>query len=162
MLNDFIYFYKILIILNHCLENSEAGWKFWQKETTTTTTPTSVQPVTTPTKATIVRGLTVPTINTGTDIANPAIDMDGARQNVRNNNARRNRPNPGTEVGLDIPVPKSNKPGISGGQNYRDWAVDFTGAGESVRTQPSRTPAQGLATSDGQTRPNSPIGHYFV
>lgn len=107
----------------------------------------------------------MPTINTGTGTGNPrpAIDVNGARQNAQNN-VRLNRPNPGTEVGLDIAVPKPNKPGIGGnGQNYRDWALDFTGARESVRNQPSRTPAQGLTTTnDGQTRPNSPIGHYFV
>lgn len=107
----------------------------------------------------------MPTINTGVGIANPGstIGVDGARQNVRNN-ARPSRPNPGTEVGLDIAIPKSNKPEIGGNsQNYRDWAVDLTGAGELVRNQPSRTTAQGLATNgDSQTRPNSPTGHYFV
>jgi len=85
--------------------------------------------------------------------------VDGTRRN----NARPNRPNPGTEVGLDIPVSRPNRPGIGGnGQNYRDWAVGLTGAGEPVnRNQPSRTPAQGLANGDGQPRPNSPTGHHF-
>lgn len=163
--------YSKISILIYFVGNSEAGWKFWKKDketttTTTTTTPTSIQPVTTPTKATIVGGPTVPATNTGTIVtgANSGIGVDGARQNARNN-VRPNRPNPGTEVGLDIPVSRPNRPGIGGnGQNYRDWAVDLTGAGEPVnRNQPSRTPAQGLATNgDSQPRPNSPTGHHFV
>lgn len=149
---------SLRIILIYSVGNSEAGWKFWKKEettTTTTTTPTSVQPVTTSTVPT-----NTGTIVTGTANSRPAIGVDGARQNARNNA----RPNPGTEVGLDIPVSKPNRPGIGGnGQNYRDWAVDFTGAGEpGNRNQPSRTP-QGLVTNGGsQPRPNSPTGRHFV
>ncbi|KAL0103442.1 hypothetical protein PUN28_017600 [Cardiocondyla obscurior] len=149
--------------------NSEAGWKFWKKDKETTTTtigPTSVnneQSVTTSTKATIIAGPTVPTTNTGTVVTGTAnsgsIGVDGARQNVRNS-ARPGRPNPGTEVGLDIAVPKPNRPGVGGGngQNYRDWAAELAGVGEPTRNQPSRPPAQGLPTNGGQTRPNSPTG----
>ncbi|XP_024882927.1 poly(U)-specific endoribonuclease homolog [Temnothorax curvispinosus] len=160
-------FIVLVVTLLLYVGNSEAGWKFWKKDketttstTTTTATPTSVQSVTTPTKATIVGGPTVPAANpgtvvTGTANSGPAIGVDSTRPNVRNN-ARPNRPNPGTEVGLDIAVPRPNKPGVGGGngQSYRDWAVDFTGAGEPGQNQPSRTP--GLATNGDRTRPNSP------
>ncbi|XP_011871952.1 PREDICTED: poly(U)-specific endoribonuclease homolog [Vollenhovia emeryi] len=158
------FFLVLAITLLLYVGNSEAGWKFWKKEETTTTTTTttttipSVQSVT-PTKATIIGGPTVPAINPAN--SGPTIGQNGAQQNVGNNarpSARPNRPNPGTEVGLDIVAPKPNRPGIGGGngQTYRDWAVDFAGAGEPARNQPSRTPGQGLATNGGQTRPSSP------
>lgn len=170
-----MYNFNISMILIHLLENGKAGWKFWKKdkETTTTTTSTtstsiSVEAITIPTKATTIKGPTVPTVNTrttsGATNSELAIDMDSTRQNVRND-ARPNRLNLGTEVGLDIASSRLHRPGISGGNNqsYRDWAMELTGAGESVRNQPSRIPVQGLATNgDGQTQPNLPAGHYFI
>ncbi|XP_011871924.1 PREDICTED: leucine-rich repeat extensin-like protein 5 [Vollenhovia emeryi] len=152
------FFLVLAITLLLYVGNSEAGWKFWKKEETTTTTTTttttipSVQSVTP--RATIIGGPTVPAINPAN--SGPTIGQNGAQQNVRNN-ARPNRPNPGTEVGLDIVAPRPNSPGIGGGngQTYRDWAVDFAGAGEPARNQPSRTPGQGLAINGDQTRPNS-------
>lgn len=161
-----------MIISIYFLGNGDAGWKFWKKDketTTTTTTPVSidVQSIATPTsdpagsKVTTVRGSTArSTINTGAAVigaANPglAVGASTTRENIRNN-ARPNRPNPGTEVGLDIIVPRPNRPGIGGnGQNYRDWAVDLTGAGEPSRNQSPRLPAQGPSiNSDGQVQPN--------
>jgi len=69
--------------------------------------------------------------------------MSATVENIQNN-ARFSRPNPGTEVGLDINIPKSNRPRFNGGssQNYRNWAVDLTGAGEPSRNQPSEISIQ--------------------
>lgn len=99
--------------------------------------------------------------------ANPglAIGVANSGPNIRNN-AQPQRPNPGTEVGLDIsPSRPSAKPGTGGtsGQGYRDWAVDLTGAGDDTRQGPkvpSRGPA--LTGSGGQqpaggVRPGSPV-----
>jgi len=73
-------------------------------------------------------------------VANPglAIGMSAIGENTQNN-VHPNRPNPGTEVGQDISIPKANRPGFNGGnsQNYRNWAVDLTGAGKPSRNQPS-------------------------
>ncbi|RLU15786.1 hypothetical protein DMN91_011542 [Ooceraea biroi] len=148
----FIIFVISLLLL---IENSEAGWKFWKKEETTTTTTTtatpisiSVQPTATPTRVTTVREPTSSTVNTRAAVAgaaNPglAIGASTTGENVRNS-ARPSRPNPGTEVGQDISLPRPSRPGVGGGsgQGYRDWAAGLTGAGEPSRNQPSRISTQ--------------------
>lgn len=152
-------FYTIFVItfLLLFIENGEAGWKFWKsdKETTTTTTitPTSInlQPTATTTKATTVRGSTMPAVNTG------AVDSGNAQSNVRSN-----RPNPGTEVGLDIAVPRPQTPRIGNrnDQNYRNWAIEFAGAEDPSRNPSQRLPAQGpgqaINSGDQAQRNNRP------
>ncbi|XP_046737018.1 endoribonuclease CG2145-like [Diprion similis] len=130
----------------------DAGWKFWKSskkdEATTTTTTTTIAPPTTS-----QRTPTNPK-NAVLGAADPglAIGVGSTGTNIRNN-ARPSKPNPGTEVGLDIPVSKPNKPGIGGqgGQGYRDWAVGLTGAGEPGKPG-SQLPNQGSAQ---QPAPNS-------
>lgn len=168
-----MYNFKISIILIHLLGNGKAGWKFWKKDketitTSTTSTSISVKVITTPTIATTIRGLTESAINTGTILIGAAdsgliIDVDGTRHNVRYD-TRLNRLNPGTEVSLDIAISRLHKSEISGGnnQNYRDWAMEFTGIGRSIRNQSSRTSVQELATNDDdQTQPNLLTGRSF-
>lgn len=89
-----------------------------------------------------------------------AVGTGTTGQNVRSNVP--SRPNPGTEVGLDIAVPKPNRPGTGGGsgQNYRDWAADLTGAGEPFQNQPSRTPAHRPADNGGKMPNFSIAGCY--
>lgn len=77
-------------------------------------------------------------------VANPGLSIGAGNTagNIRDN-ARPQRPNPGTEVGQDIP---RQKPGNSG---YRDWAIDLTGAGEG-RPPPPRVPGPGPGNLGGQ------------
>ncbi|XP_032684675.1 poly(U)-specific endoribonuclease homolog isoform X2 [Odontomachus brunneus] len=181
------YFIIFVISLSLFIGNSEAGWKFWKKETTTTTTttptPVNVQPTVSPIpdSATTAKGSTVPAANTGAAVigaTNPGLAIGAGTTGLVRNNARPSRPNPGTEVGQDMAVSKPNRPGVGGNdQNYRDWVVDLTGAGELSRNQPSRIPQgpQGIQgpqgpqgsqvpqrpqgpTSGGQTQPNIPAG----
>lgn len=129
----------------------EAGWKFWKKkdkdkdaETTTTTTTIAPSTAATPTTAKPRGGPSnVGPAVIGAGDPGLAIGVASTGQNIRNN-ARPSRPNPGTEVGLDISAPKPGKPGVGGntGQGYRDWAADLTGAGEPGR-QPPKLPSQG-------------------
>lgn len=79
-----------------------------------------------------------------------AIGVTSTGQNIRNN-ARLSKPNPGTEVGLDIAGPKPARPGTGGntGQGYREWAADLTGAGEPGRQPPKLPAGQGPALSPG-------------
>ncbi|XP_076752183.1 uncharacterized protein LOC143424169 [Xylocopa sonorina] len=151
----------------------EAGWKFWKKKDKDATTTTTIAPEITnpePTKANSPPGGTPTTKkppkgsmnNVGPAViglSDPglAIGVGSTGEKVKQN-ARPNRPNPGTEVGLDIPVPKPGKPGVGGttGQGYRDWAVDLTGAGEPGRQSP-KLPAEGPALGGG-SRPGSVSG----
>ncbi|XP_014469480.1 PREDICTED: poly(U)-specific endoribonuclease homolog isoform X2 [Dinoponera quadriceps] len=164
------YFVIFAISLSLFIGNIEAGWKFWKKETTTTTTttptPENVQLTPSPTpeltrpQATTAKGSTVPAVNTGGAIigaANPglAIGAGTTGQNVPNN-VRPGRPNPGTEVGQHVALPKLNRPAADGGQNYRNWAADLTGAGEPPRNQPSRIPIQGPQGPQGPQPPQGP------
>lgn len=167
------FFIVLILSLLLYIENGEAGWKFWKKDqeattTTTTITTTTITPssINVQTTTTSTKAITEPTVNTGTIVTGavnpgPAISMGNTRQNVRNN-AQSNRLNPGTEIGMDIAVSRPNRPGIGGGRNgqsYRDWALDFTGAGTPIRNEPSRTPAQGLATNiNSRTQPNPSTG----
>ncbi|XP_015517306.2 endoribonuclease CG2145 [Neodiprion lecontei] len=152
-----------LLAIGLLVGDVDAGWKFWKSSkkdevtTTTTTTTTTVAPAIpsqrTPTNPkTAVLGAADPGL---------AIGVGSTGTNIRNN-ARPNRPNPGTEVGLDIPAPKPNKPGIGGqgGQGYRDWAVGLTGAGEPGQPG-SKLPNQGPAqqpTPNSGSRPGTPTG----
>ncbi|XP_015428900.1 PREDICTED: poly(U)-specific endoribonuclease homolog [Dufourea novaeangliae] len=148
-----------LLAVSLIVDDTEAGWKFWKKkdkDTTTTTTttvaPSSVAPTTSkpPNSPTNLGSAVI-----GAGDPGLAIGVNSNGQNIRNN-AKPNKPNPGTEVGLDIAVPKPGKPGTggTGGQGYRDWAADLTGAGEPGRPQP-KLPNQGPALSPGATRPAS-------
>ena len=138
----------------------DAGWKFWKKkkdDNSTTETPliSTSEPVVTPatTKAPTTKAPTTkaPTTKAPTPantnkalagVADPglAIGVGNSGGNIRDN-AKPRRPNPGTEVGLDLPKPKPSN-------GYRDWAIDLTGAGEG-RTPP-KVPSQGPAVSPGQ------------
>ena len=88
--------------------------------------------------------------------ANPglAIGVGDTGTNIRNN-ARPSKPNPGTDVGLDIGGPRPVKPatGPAPGQSYGAWAADLTGAGEG--RQPPKVPSQGPASNPSGTRPTS-------
>lgn len=153
-------FFKILIILICFLENGEAGWKFWEKETTTITSTTTlisvnVQSTTVPTKATTVRKPTVSIVNTETAIinaANPELDIvETTRENIRNNV----RSNLKTEFGIDIDVSRSNRPGINHGnsQSYRNLATDFI-TKESLQNVPSIISQGSTINSDGEMHDN--------
>ncbi|CAL7943123.1 unnamed protein product [Xylocopa violacea] len=150
----------------------EAGWKFWKKKDKDATTTTTIAPEIAnpePTKANAPPG-GAPATNKppgSTNSVGPAViglsDPGlaigvGSTGGKIKENARPNRPNPGTEVGLDIPISKPGKPGVGGntGQGYRDWAVDLTGAGEPGRQSP-KLPAEGPAFGGG-SRPGSVPG----
>ncbi|XP_078039370.1 uncharacterized protein LOC144471323 [Augochlora pura] len=154
-----------LLALSVIVADVEAGWKFWKKKdkdaTTTTTeipssttaTPSTAKPAVKPDGSPAGKPSTGPN-NVGSAVIGAgdpglAIGVNSNGQNIRNN-ARPSRPNPGTEVGLDITGTKPARPGTGGntGQGYRDWAADLTGAGEPGR-QPPKTPNQGPALSPG-------------
>lgn len=88
--------------------------------------------------------------------ANPglAVGVANSGSNIRNN-ARPQRPNPGTEVGLDGPGPRPAKPGTGGtsGQDYRDFAVDLTGAGDGTKPAPKIPAAGPVLTRNGGQQP---------
>ncbi|XP_012167789.2 endoribonuclease CG2145 isoform X2 [Bombus terrestris] len=152
--------------------DAEAGWKFWKKKDTTTTTTTVAPAVADPiqTKPNELPGVTPVTnkptgspTNVGSAVLGAgdpglAIGVTSTGGKIKEN-ARPNRPNPGTEVGLDFPAPKPGNPGIGGntGKGYRDWAVDLTGAGEPGRQSP-KLPSEGPALSSGGSKPNSVPG----
>ncbi|GAB1867773.1 Endoribonuclease [Camponotus japonicus] len=138
------YFIVLTITLSLFIGNSEAGWKFWKKETTTTTSTitsvsVNVQSTTPSTKAITVKKPTMSVVNTEPAIvnaANPGLDIiETTRESIQNNV----RSNSKTEFGIDIDVSRSNKPGISHGdsQSYRNLATDFI-AKESSQNQPSK------------------------
>ncbi|XP_050573116.1 endoribonuclease CG2145-like isoform X2 [Bombus affinis] len=152
--------------------DAEAGWKFWKKKDTTTTTTTVAPAVADPiqTKPNELPGVTPVTnkptgspTNVGSAVLGAgdpglAIGVTSTGGKIKEN-ARPNRPNPGTEVGLDFPAPKPGNPGVGGntGKGYRDWAVDLTGAGEPGRQSP-KLPSEGPALSSGGSKPNSVPG----
>ncbi|XP_043480501.1 poly(U)-specific endoribonuclease homolog isoform X2 [Leptopilina heterotoma] len=160
-----LYFLVFVIAVSFVID-VDAGWKFWKKDKDkdgTTETPlitSSASPVTqrptsrgaaTPVAAQVTTAKTPVNVNAAlAGVANPGLSIGAGNtaENIRDN-ARPQRPNPGTEVGLDIP---RQKPGNSG---YRDWAIDLTGAGEG-RTPP-RVPGQGPATLGGQLPPPGPV-----
>ncbi|XP_066599459.1 endoribonuclease CG2145-like [Prorops nasuta] len=127
---------------------TEAGWKFWKKDPTTTTTiepplgdvSSTVSSTTVSSRTTTLRNNVGPTA------------VDTRRQSLPR------KPSPGTEVGLDLPG--NNR---SGNQGYRDWAIDLTGAGENKPKQPSPAPDPqgnrnqfgGVPTSTVASRPSS-------
>lgn len=117
--------------------------------TTIISTSVDTQPTVTTTKAITIRGSTMPAVNTGT-----------ANLGKEQNNARLNRPNPGTEVGLDIAVPRPNtRIDNRNDQSYRNWAIEFSGAGELSKNQSPRPPAQGQAINNsGPTQPSTQPG----
>lgn len=152
--------FKILIILICFLENGEAGWKFWKKETATITSTTlisvNVESTTVPTKATTVRKPTVSIINTEAAIiknaTNPELDIvETTRENIRNNV----RSNSKTEFGIDIDVSRSNRPGINreDSQSYRNLATDFI-TKESSQNVPSKRFQSSIINSDGEMHDN--------
>lgn len=130
----------------------DAGWKFWKKkkdDNSTATEPTLIsnpEPVVTPGPTTKAPTTKAPApVNTNKALAGAAdpglaIGVGTSGGNIRDN-ARPQRPNPGTEVGLDLPKPKPSN-------GYRDWAIDLTGASEG--RQPPKVPSQGPAVSPGQ------------
>ncbi|KAG7199329.1 hypothetical protein KM043_018177 [Ampulex compressa] len=151
----------LLVTVLLIIADAEAGWKFWKKKDSSTTTvapetitqepPKTVPAVVVSPSTTTVKSTSV---NPGAGIigaANPglAIGVGSTGQNIRNN-AQPHKPNPGTEVGLDISQPRPGRPGTGGqsGQGYRDWAADLTGAGESGRQSP-KLPAENPALSAG-------------
>lgn len=71
------------------------------------------------------------------------------------NNARPQRPNPGTEVGQDRPNTRPSQP-ASDGKGYRDWALDLTGAGDPAR--PGSKPSGPAGIPQGQATPGTPSG----
>ncbi|XP_011261933.2 poly(U)-specific endoribonuclease homolog [Camponotus floridanus] len=136
------YFIVLTITLSLFIGNSEAGWKFWKKETTTTMSTTlsvNVQSTTASTKPITDKKPTMSIVNTEAakiNAANPGLDIiETTRESIRNNV----RSNSKTEFGTDIDVSRSNKPGISHGdsQSYRNLATDFI-AKESSQNQPSK------------------------
>lgn len=156
-----LYFLVLLLSIS-LIADVDAGWKFWKKKkddnSTSTETPVISSPESvTPGSTTKASTTTVPTakaptskvpVNTKQALAGAAdpglvIGAGNTGGNIRDN-ARPQRPNPGTEVGFDFPNPKpTTKPGSNG---YRDFAIDLTGAGEGRKPD---LPGQ-------QTRPGSP------
>ncbi|XP_031847829.2 uncharacterized protein LOC116433652 [Nomia melanderi] len=154
-----------LLAFSLIIADVEAGWKFWKKKdkdkdattTTTTAAPSTVAPTTSKPAGKATSGPnTLGSAVIGAGDPGLAIGVSSTGQNIRNN-ARSSKPNPGTEVGLDIGGAKPPKPGTGGntGQGYREWAADLTGAGEPGR-QPPKLPGQGPALSPGAARPASP------
>ena len=138
----------------------DAGWKFWKKKkddnSTSTETPVisnpepSVTASTTAKSPTIKGSTTKAPLNTNKALAGAAdpglvIGVGNTGGNIKDN-ARLNKPSPGTEVALDLP----SKP-KAGNTGYRDWAIDLTGAGEGK--QPPKVPSQGPAASLGGQQP---------
>ncbi|XP_054014446.1 endoribonuclease CG2145-like isoform X2 [Hylaeus anthracinus] len=165
MKTERVSLFLTILALSLIVANVEAGWKFWKKDkdttTTTTTTTTTAAPSTVATPTTSKLANSPPNVGSivlGAGDPALAVGVSSTGQNIRNN-ARPNKPNPGTEVGLDLPLPKPGSPGLGGksGQGYRDWAVDLTGAGESGRQSP-KLPAQGPALSGAGSKPTSVPG----
>ena len=152
----------------------DAGWKFWKKKkddnsttedplissttasskaTATTASPIANNKATTA-KPTPTQKPTLPSANRGiAAAADPAlaIGVGNVGGNIKENaRTQPRKPAPGTEVGLDIGLPKPKNPGLGGGsgQGYRDWAADLTGAGDSGRLSP-KLPDKGPALSAG-------------
>ncbi|XP_076247621.1 uncharacterized protein LOC143187348 [Calliopsis andreniformis] len=152
-----------ILALSLVVVDVEAGWKFWKKDKDkTTTTTTTIAPSTTvaPTSAKPAGSLNnVGPAVIGAGDPGLAIGVTSTGENIRNN-ARPSKPNPGTEVGLDISLPKPGKPGLGGntGQGYREWAADLTGAGEPGR-QPPKPPSQGPVLTGGGSKPTSPTSN---
>lgn len=156
------HYFLVFVIAVSFVIDVDAGWKFWKKDKdkdkdATTETPlitSSASPVTqgptsrgaaTPAAAQVTTAKTPVNVNAAlAGVANPGLSIGAGNTagNIRDN-ARPQRPNPGTEVGQDIP---RQKPGNSG---YRDWAIDLTGAGEG-RPPPPRVPGPGPGNLGGQ------------
>ncbi|XP_001607440.2 poly(U)-specific endoribonuclease homolog [Nasonia vitripennis] len=167
-----VYFLIVLLSLSLVVD-VDAGWKFWKKKkddptstedplssSTVATPSTTLAAKVTPAPATQKRATTPASANRGiAAAADPALAIGvgniggNIREDARN---QPRKPNPGTDVGLDISYPKPARPGVGGGsgQGYRDWAADLTGAGEPGRQSP-KLPAQGPALSGfGGQQPN--------
>ncbi|CAG5103671.1 Similar to CG2145: Poly(U)-specific endoribonuclease homolog (Drosophila melanogaster) [Cotesia congregata] len=105
------------------------GWKFWKKSSTTTTsTTTESSPV----------GSVNPNSGVGQAIANAgnpslAVGANNAGTIRTSTTPRPRLPNPGTEVGLEG---ANSRPKLNN-QDYRNLAIDLTGAAEPAR-QPSK------------------------
>ncbi|XP_015608347.1 poly(U)-specific endoribonuclease homolog [Cephus cinctus] len=159
-----------LLVLSLIVGDVNAGWKFWKKKKDkdeTTEAPTGISTSAPGKTTTAAAGGTTSTTPKSTaattakstnkavaGAADPglAIGVGSTGSNIRNN-AQPQRPNPGTDVGLDIPGPRPNRPGLGNdnGQGYRNWAADLTGAGE--RNPPPKLPSQGPALTPGGQHP---------
>ncbi|XP_057318665.1 endoribonuclease CG2145 [Microplitis mediator] len=149
-----ILFIILFTFLTFTTNDVEAdGWKFWKKESTTTTTTTTVSPP-------IIA--VNPNSGVGQAIANAgnpslAVGANNAGTIRVSTTARPRHPNPGTEVGLDVP---NSRPKLNN-QDYRNLAIDLTGAGEPARQPPksgsAANPASPLPSipAAGAPRPNS-------
>ncbi|XP_048510487.1 endoribonuclease CG2145-like isoform X1 [Athalia rosae] len=153
----------------------EAGWKFWKSSkkdeatTTTTVAPAVIvnpnPPKVTPTGVQQPSGGIQPAnSNTNKAIAGAGdpglvVGVGNTGTNIRNN-ARPTGPNPGTEVGRDVTVPRPGRPGTGGtnsGQGYRDWAVGLTGAAEGMQPAP-KSPSQGPAITGAAGQQPAQVG----
>ncbi|XP_063974333.1 endoribonuclease CG2145-like isoform X2 [Diachasmimorpha longicaudata] len=158
----------LAVTLTLLVEDTEAGWKFWKKDKSTTTETPITSTTTTTTIPPVSNSLapgngnapgsrqpTGSVTNALAGAANPglAIGVGNSGQNIRDN-ARPQRPNPGTEVGQDFPGSKPANPATGGGtgQGYRDWAADLTGAGDPSKPAP-KLPSTGPALSSGGPTP---------
>ncbi|KAL7294733.1 hypothetical protein TKK_0012025 [Trichogramma kaykai] len=172
-------FFVVLLALSLVVD-VDAGWKFWKKKkdnesssedpnvissTTTTTTTTTLKPAAATTNRPNVKAGVAGAADPGL-----AVGVGSSGDNIRN---QPRKPNPGTDVGLDIGLPKAQKPGVgpAGGQGYRDWAADLTGAGNNgpapklpskgpalapTGTSQGNKPVQAPATSTSTVKPTSP------
>ncbi|XP_044579546.1 poly(U)-specific endoribonuclease homolog isoform X2 [Cotesia glomerata] len=120
------------------------GWKFWKKSSTTTTsTTTESSPV----------GSVNPNSGVGQAIANAgnpslAVGANNAGTIRTSTTPRPRLPNPGTEVGWEE---ANSRPKLNN-QDYRNLAIDLTGAAEPAR-QPSKP---GSPSSPGSALPSIP------
>ena len=142
-------------------QDVDAGWKFWKKKkeddtsedpalasALSTTTAKSAAAPTTPNPKLLGTPVIAP-VNPKSGVAaaaDPAlaIGVGNTAGKIREDARGPHKPNPGTEVGLDVGLPKPQKPGVGpGGSGYRDWAAEFTGAGDPSR-RGSKLPEKGF------------------
>lgn len=120
------------------------GWKFWKKSSTTTTSTTTESPAV---------GSVNPNSGVGQAIANAgnpslAVGANNAGTIRTSTTPRPRLPNPGTEVGWEG---ANSRPKLNN-QDYRNLAIDLTGAAEPAR-QP---PKPGSPSSAGSALPSIP------
>ncbi|KAJ8674398.1 hypothetical protein QAD02_005660 [Eretmocerus hayati] len=159
----------LLVSVALIVDVDAAGWKFWKKKDKDNSTSSSTESATASSTTTTTTTLkSVPLTTKKPSAPNPksgiaaaadpalAIGVGSNGQNIRD---LPRKPNPGTEVGLDISQPKPVKPGVGpgNGQGYRDWAADLTGAGEGTRPRP-KLPDQAPALAPQGAKPTSSPG----